>query len=935
MALAPLSGPVGDDHAYRGILARLLDEFVPGEGWRTDVRDPWCVVTPPGAGLRVQGWKIHLSATPRSAERVLTAAAGILLRERAAFKFAHGPGRLRSLLSPRTDRGAGGKFVTVYPDDDAQFVRLLEALHGATEGLEGPAVLSDRVYRPGSLVHYRYGGFGGLPPRLEDDGFYVPVLVAPDGSWTPDARNAWFSPPAWATLPALATDGANAHGDGTPAGARVPSPVLLGGRFLVREAIRHSNRGGVYRALDRHDGDRRTVVKEARPHIDARADGIDARDHLRNEYRTLSALEPLGIAVRPVDLFEHQGHLFLAEEEVPGTTLYRWARERVLGEPGRGLAPQRVLPTARRLLELVAAVHDKGLVIRDFAPSNVMVTPGGDTLLIDTEFVAAVGEPVTAIGTPGFTAPEVCLGSDRTSPATAAADLYGLGATLFHLCAGFVPLLPEDRPGTTRAVGPRSHDERVRHLVTAASEDSPALAALAPLITRLMRENPEERPAPTGVRDALHAPPARPTAAGKPRRRVPVDADRLLTDGWDQLVTALDPSSDRAPWPVPAIGGQRFDPFAVQAGVGGTLEVLRRGALTGYGGQRLVDALRTALTWLDQRADREPRQLPGLYFGRAGTYWAMYEAADALGDEEVRQRSAGRAKHLPTVWHEADITHGLAGNGLAQLHLWRRTGDEEFRDRAERCVTSLLGARTARGGRWLDPEAMRTTTDAGDHGFAHGLAGIAAFVLAAARELDRPDLLDIAVRGGETLLASAREDGAGIRWPVADPEGDGDERARISCWWCNGAPGVGTFLIRLWRATGDQRFREAAHRAAVSAHQRRWLLGHTHCHGLAGNGEFLLDMAALTGEERYRDWAADHVTALWHFCALREDRLVVVTESDTELNHSYNLGMAGPIGFLHRLRHGGERWWMTDDFTLAAPDTPRAVRTPREPTTER
>ncbi|MFD4258889.1 GNAT family N-acetyltransferase [Streptomyces sp. NPDC058534] len=37
--LVPLDGPVGDDHAYRGILARLRDELVPGEGWRTDVRD--------------------------------------------------------------------------------------------------------------------------------------------------------------------------------------------------------------------------------------------------------------------------------------------------------------------------------------------------------------------------------------------------------------------------------------------------------------------------------------------------------------------------------------------------------------------------------------------------------------------------------------------------------------------------------------------------------------------------------------------------------------------------------------------------------------------------------------------------------------------------------------------------------------------------------
>ncbi|WP_329217484.1 hypothetical protein OG352_15280 [Streptomyces sp. NBC_01485] len=147
-------------------------------------------------------------------------------------------------------------------------------------------------------------------------------------------------------------------------------------------------------------------------------------------------------------------------------------------------------------------------------------------------------------------------------------------------------------------------------------------------------------------------------------------------------------------------------------------------------------------------------------------------------------------------------------------------------------------------------------------------------------------------------------------------------RLAYGCGWCNGAPGIGTFLIRLWQVTGDDRLREAAHRAAVSARRQKWLLGPSHCHGLAGNGEFLLDMAAVTGESCYRDWAAEHVTALHRFCALHEDRWVVVAESATgitDLLHSYNLGMAGPIGFLHRFRHGGDRWWMADDSTPAAP----------------
>ncbi|AXK31905.1 serine/threonine protein kinase [Streptomyces armeniacus] len=949
-SLAARNAP-GDDSAYQDLFARLRDELVPAEGWRTDIRDMWCVVTPPGTGLRPQGWKIHLSATPRSAERALAAASRVLLRERTAFKFAKDPGRLRQLLSARVDRGTGGKFLTVYPGDDAQFVRLLDALHEATYGLEGPAVLSDRRHRPHSLVHYRYGGFGGLPSRLDDEGFYTPVLVAPDGSWAPDERNAWFSPPPWAALPHLpgeapaAPDTARASAD-----SRAPSSVLLNGRFLVREAIRQTNKGGVYRALDRHEGDRRVVVKEARPHIEAQPDGTDVRDYLRNEHRTLTLLEPLGIAVRAVDLFEYQGHVFLAEEEVPGMTLSAWAREQVQEEPRRSLTPCRVLPTARRLVELVAAVHDKGLIIRDFAPGNVMVTPQETPLLIDTEFVAAADEQVIPVGTPGFRAPEVRAEPGRVPSPSAALDLYGLGATLFYLCTGSTPHLPDDQPGTDRAVPPDTHDTRIRNLVRAVSADSPALAALAPVITGLMREQPERRTPLTEVAERLEALSAEPPAAeaqaaeaqaaetriAEASEPAPAEAERLLTDGWKELAAALTPDSGHAPWPCPPVSEQRLDPFAVQAGVGGTLEVVRRGALTGQeGAQTLLDTLRAALGWLDRRADREPRQLPGLYFGRAGTYWAMYEAADTLGEEDIRQRSVERAKRLPVLWHEADITHGLAGNGLALLHLWRRTEDEEFRERAERCVTSVLNAPTGQGSRWVEPEKVLATTNPSNTGFAHGLAGIATFLLSAARDLGREDLLDAAVRIGTSLLASAEDDGEGIYWPVADPDGDAATRARISTWWCNGAPGIGTFLIRLWRATGDDRLRAAAHRAAVSTRRQKWLLGHSHCHGLAGNGEFLLDMAALTGEDRYRDWAAEHVTALRRFCALREDRLIVVTESDADLNYSYNLGMAGPIGFLHRFRHGGERWWMTDDFSLPAPGRARDVRTTREPTTER
>ncbi|MDR8414104.1 hypothetical protein MTP10_35915 [Nonomuraea sp. 3-1Str] len=180
------------------LLPDLLADITAPEHWEIRAESFWCYVEPPGFSRRIQGWKIHVSATAESAPSVLEISAGVLLRRRACFKFAKGLEEVAELTSMRYPRSGGGKFITVYPDDDEHFGVLAEELHRATAGLAGPTILSDRPYRQGSLVSYRYGGFTSALSRLDDDGSYVPALVAPDGTWVEDRREARFTPPPWA-----------------------------------------------------------------------------------------------------------------------------------------------------------------------------------------------------------------------------------------------------------------------------------------------------------------------------------------------------------------------------------------------------------------------------------------------------------------------------------------------------------------------------------------------------------------------------------------------------------------------------------------------------------------------------------------------------------------------------------------------------------------
>lgn len=354
---------------------------------------------PRSATRRDQGWKLHLSATAASAPTVLVRALDVLLPDTSAFKFARSLDQVSTLNSRATPRGSSGKFITVYPRSDADAVRLARALHAATTGLAGPRILSDQPYAPHSVVHYRYGAFTGRQ-RLSDQGLLIWYIEDPDGNPVEDERSGHYAPPPWAVCPFPATVPLP-----PPAAEAASGPVLLGGRFAVREAIRHTNKGGVYRGTDVSTG-APVVIKETRPHVEGDASGHDVRDWLRSEALMLDRLKGTGLAPDALALFEHGQHLFLAQSEVPGVSLRTWVAERFRDLGGEEYRRE-ARALAARLVDLVTAAHAHGCVLRDFTPGNVMVRPDGELRLIDLELAAdETGSSLpTRVGTPASAPP--------------------------------------------------------------------------------------------------------------------------------------------------------------------------------------------------------------------------------------------------------------------------------------------------------------------------------------------------------------------------------------------------------------------------------------------------------------------------------------------------------------------------------------------------
>jgi hypothetical protein len=853
-----------------------------GLDWTVRITDVWCRVEPADhTWSRLQGWKLHVSGAASSAETILRAVFDTLVDAGCPFKFACSLALVKELNSSQYPRGGAGKFVTAYPDDDEQAVTLAKALHEATDGMVGQVVLSDRPYLPGSLVSYRYGGFVGTARRGNDsDERYY--LVAPDGGLVEDRRDAWYDPPPWARCPFPEPASDAAEGSAS---------VLLDDRYLAREALRHANKGGVFLATDTETGVD-VVIKQARRHVGVNEDGWEARDGLRNEARMLERFGAAGVATRLVGVFEQQGDLFLASEYVDGDSL------RSLADTSSWT---RTAAVAGQLLDLLDTVHGAGIVLRDLSPNNVLVRPDGRLVLIDLEFAAAAGDRPFPIGTPGYHAPEQL---DESTVADFSADLYSLGALLYLLATGADPVFAMDEPDG------RTVQQRIAEYLAAVGGYNEAARTIAPLVLGLVDAEPGRRWSLDRVRRFLTTPAA--STGPVPAVGAVPASDRLVTDGLDWLVETMTPDAAERLWPAVCFGLQ-IDPCNVQHGAAGIAATLLQAYKLGYG-DHLAEPLTRACAWIADRTREDTDPLPGLYFGRAGVAWLLHDAGVWLADDELARDGRQLARRLPLVWPNADVTHGSAGTGLTQLHLWRATGDDSFGDRLRVCVDEIAARARRVDDQPLWPTPVNFESEfAGKafYGFAHGSAGIGWLLLAAGIAADRPDWRDLAEEVGEALCRVADRHDGGARWR----SGPDENQAVPMEVWCNGSSGVGTFLIRLWRATGQDRFRGLAEEAAHAVWTLRASGSPANCHGLAGNGDFLLDMFDATGEDRYRSWAEDLAVGIGSQYVRRGGRYLVPNESRIEVTPEYGVGVAGTLAFLLRLRHGTERMWMAEPLS--------------------
>ncbi len=161
------------------------------------------------------------------------------------------------------------------------------------------------------------------------------------------------------------------------------------------------------------------------------------------------------------------------------------------------LPPDDAAQLIRQAAIALAAAHAAGIVHRDVKPSNLLVTPAGTVKLSDFGIARLESDNVLTqtglvVGSPAFLAPEVAGGS----PATAASDMWSLGATVFHAVEGHPPI---------------SSDGNVMGLMYRIVHEEPPRPEhagwLSPLVEHLMVRDPGARWDATRVEQFLDAGP--------------------------------------------------------------------------------------------------------------------------------------------------------------------------------------------------------------------------------------------------------------------------------------------------------------------------------------------------------------------------------------------------------------------------------------------
>ena len=212
---------------------------------------------------------------------------------------------------------------------------------------------------------------------------------------------------------------------------------IIGGKYRILAEIGHGGMSTVYLALN-EKANKQWAVKEVRTEGGNTKDKDVIRQNLIAETSILRELRHPHLPTI-IDIIQENDSYLILMDYIEGKTLAK-----KLDKEG-AQKEEDVVKWSMQICDVLGYLHSQNpkIIYRDTKPSNIMLKPNGDVVLIDfgtaRVYKETSEEDTSWLGTRGYAAPEQFGGRGQTDERT---DIYNLGATMYHLITGHNPGRP-------------------------------------------------------------------------------------------------------------------------------------------------------------------------------------------------------------------------------------------------------------------------------------------------------------------------------------------------------------------------------------------------------------------------------------------------------------------------------------------------------------
>jgi len=205
---------------------------------------------------------------------------------------------------------------------------------------------------------------------------------------------------------------------------------LLEGKYTIEEVI-PPNRGITYLAKDKNGVP--AVIKTLNDEFRQDTDFQQLQQDFVTEAGKLAKCHHAHI-VRHFETFLEDDVWCVAMEYVVGIDLAH--------RPRGILREEEALHYIQQIGAGLSVAHEHHLVHQDVKPANMIIRAGATAVLINFGLIPNVAQKIRPQTETGFTAPELYVGTDKIAAYT---DIYSLGATLYNLLTGQIPVSAQEQ----------------------------------------------------------------------------------------------------------------------------------------------------------------------------------------------------------------------------------------------------------------------------------------------------------------------------------------------------------------------------------------------------------------------------------------------------------------------------------------------------------